>query len=159
MAKATNKDVFDDSNEVQSNWWKANVPMEDKISGTLIAKRQIKSALPGKEGEMEWVYDLKADTGTYHTLDDSKKVIETPVTIAAGDYYSVGGKPGINRQMTNIKVGQKIGFKFIDVSPSKTKGFAPSKNIKVYAPKNDDGSYMMDEQWLIENSSAAFDAE
>lgn len=159
MAKATSKDVFDEGNEVSSNWVKFNVPLEDKIAGTLIAKRQVKSTLPGKEGELAWVYDLKADRGSYHELDDSKKVIETPITIGEGDYYSVGGKPGIDRQMTNIKIGQKIGFKFIDVSPSKTKGFAPSKNIRVYAPKNDDGSYMMDEEWLNENRVAAFDAE
>jgi len=157
MAKA--KDVFDDSNVVSSAWVKFNVPLEDKIFGTLVAKRQMKSNLPGKEGEMVWVYDLKAEQGSYHELDDSKKIIETPVTVNSGDYYSVGGKPGIDRQMTNIKVGQKIGFKFIDVSPSKTKGFAPSKNIRVYAPKNDDGSYMMDEEWLTENSSASFDGE
>lgn len=157
MAKAV--DHFDDKNEVTSNWVKFNVPIEDKIFGTLVAKRQIKSTLPGKENEMVWVYDLKADYGSFHELDDEKEVIETPVTVLKNDYYSIGGKPGIDRQMTNVKLGQKIGFKFIDETPSKTKGFAPSKNIKVFAPKNDAGAYLMDEEWLNENRVASFDAE
>jgi hypothetical protein len=60
----------------------------------------------------------------------------------------IGGKASIERQMANIKIGQKVGFKFVDEKPSKTKGFAPSKLIKVFTPKNDDGSYKMDEEFL-----------
>ena len=153
------KDAFDESNEVQSNWVKFNVPLEDKIFGTLIAKRQVKSNLPGKEGELVWVYELKAEYGSFHELDDKKKVIETPVMVGNGDFYSIGGKPMIDRQMQNIRIGQKIGLKFIEEIPSKTKGFAPQKVVKVYAPKNDDGTPMMDEEFLAENRVASFDAE
>lgn len=154
------KDIFDESNEVQSNWWKANVPLEDKIAGTLIAKRKIKSMLPGKEDEMVWVYDLKADTGSYHVLDDKKKVIDEAITVQSGEFYSIGGKPQIDRQMQNIVVGQKVGFKFIDEIPSKTKGFAPSKNIKVYAPKNAAGDGpLMDEEFLAQQRLDDFDAD
>lgn len=153
------KDVFNEENEVQSNWVKFNVPQEDKCFGTLLAKRQIKSQLPGKEGQLAWVYDMKMDYGSFHEQDEKKKVIEEPVIINAGDFYAVGGKDSIDAQMRNIKVGQKIGFKFIDELPSKTKGFAPAKRIKVYAPKNDDGSYQMDEEWLREQSVANFDKD
>jgi len=146
MTKA--KDWDNEDNEVQSNWVKFNMPMEDKIFGTLIAKRQMKSSIPGKEGEDVNVYDMQADTGSFHEADEKKVVLPTPIVINAGEIWSVGGKAGIDAQMRNIKVGQKIGFKFIDEKPSKTKGFAPAKNIRVYAPKNDDGTAQMDDEFL-----------
>ena len=157
MAKK-NVDVFDESNEVKSNWAKFSVPQEDKIFGTLIAKRQVKSNLPGKEGEMVMVYDLKADYGTFHALDDKKRVIEEPITVEAGTFWSVGGKPMIDRQMQNIKLGQKIGFKFIEEVPSKQKGFNPTKVIKVFAPSNPANPDIawMDEEWLEANKGESF---
>lgn len=138
----------DEGNKVASNWVKFNVPMEDKIFGTLIAKRIMKSQIPGKESEDVNVYDLNADLGSFHEADEKKVVIPEAITIKAGDFWSVGGKPGIDAQMRNIKVGQKIGFKFIDEKPSKTKGFAPAKNIRVYAPENEDGTPQMDDEFL-----------
>lgn len=147
----------DQANEVKSNWVKFNVAIEDKVLGTLIAKRQVKSTLPGKEDEMVWIYDLKADTGLFHELDDKKKVIDEPVVISEGSFWSVGGKPGIDNQMRNVKIGQKVGFKFIEEVPSKTKGFNPSKVIRVYTPKNDDGSYQMDDTFLAELEASIFD--
>ncbi len=147
MNKAA-KDIFDDANEVQSNWAKFNVPQEDKIAGTLIAKRKVKSTLPGKEGEESWVYDVKADTGTFHVLDDQKQLVKEPVIVHPNEIWSVGGKDSIDRQMQNVPVGAKVGFKFIDTQPSKTKGFAPMKNIKVFVQKNDDGTPLMDQAWL-----------
>jgi hypothetical protein len=142
-----------ETNEVSSNWVKFYVPMEDKVFGTLIAKRTMKSIIPGKESEDVNVYELKTDVGSFHNVDDKKVVIPEPVTINAGEIWSVGGKNSIDVQMRNIKIGQKIGFKFLDEKPSKTKGFAPAKNIKVYAPKNDDGSVKMDTEWLEEYNS------
>lgn len=156
--QTTNEGGWDSKdNEVQSNFVKFNVPMEDKILGTLTAKREMKSTIPGREGEMVNIYDLKVDQGTFHETDDNKVVIPEPVVIDPGSMYSVGGKPQIDRQMTNVKVGQKVGFKFIELIPSKTKGFAPAKSIKVYTPKNDDGSYQMDSEWIEQNNSATVD--
>lgn len=155
----TNKktvDDFDDSNVVVSNWVKFS-QIGDKIMGTLIAKRTMKSSIPGKEGEMVTVYDVKADYGSFHVLDDKKKVIEEPVTIGEGEIYSIGGKDMIDRQMTNVKVGQKVGFKFTEEVPSKTKSFAPAKVIKIFTPKNDDGKYKMDDEWIASNNSASLD--
>mgnify|MGYP003148760764 CR=1 FL=1 len=144
-------------NEVKSNWIKFNVPMEDKVLGTLIAKRTMKSQIPGKENEDVSVYELKADVGSFHNVDASKKLIAEPVVINAGEIWAVGGKNSIDAQMRNVKVGQKVGFKFIDEKPSKTKGFAPAKSIKIYTPKNDDGTYQTDDEWLAENSVEGFD--
>lgn len=145
-----------EENEVASNWVKFNVPMEDKVFGTLIAKRQMKSSIPGKENETVNVYDLKTDMGSFHEADDKKQVIEPAIVVNAGEVWSIGGKSGIDAQMRNIKIGQKIGFKFIDEKPSKTKGFAPAKQIRVYAPKNDDGTPQMDEEFLAQQEVGAF---
>ena len=149
-----NKNWDDESNEVKSQWAKFNIAGSDKVKGTLIAKRQIKSNLPGKTGELVWVYDLKVDEGTFHALDKKKKIIEEPIVAGEGEIWSVGGKPGIDAQMRNVKLGQKVGFKFLAEIEAKTAGYNPAKQIKVYTPKNDDGSYQMDEEWLAANTPA-----
>jgi hypothetical protein len=147
MNKKTNE--WDSSeNALESQFMKFNIPLEDKVFGTLISKRQIKSAIPGKESELVWIYELHADSGSYHTTDDKKKVIPEPIVINKGDVISIGGKPGIDNQLRNVKLGQLIGFKFLEEKASKTKGFAAQKVIKVFSPKNDDGTPQMDMEWV-----------
>ncbi len=147
--------MFSESNEVQSNWMKFNVPLEDKVAGTLINKRTMKSTL--SEGKIVNVYEMKVDEGTLHALDDKKKVVDEPIVLQAGDFVSVGGTAVIDRQMQNIRIGQKIGLKFIEEKPSKTKGFAPAKIVKVYAPKNEDGTPTMDEDFLHQKAVDEFE--
>ncbi len=151
-----NKDWDSESNEVQSNWVKFNVPMVDKFFGTLILKRKMKSTIPGQEGKEVNVYDFKGEEGQYHVLDEKKKVVEEAVVVEPGAFYSVGGTAVIDRQMQNVKVGQKIGMKFIEEKPSKTKGFAPAKVVKIYAPKKEDGSPVMDEEFLTQAANENF---
>ena len=148
----TKKSGWDSSeNEVQSNWVKFNVPLEDKIFGTLIEKRSVTSTMKDKEGQKSMAYDIKADEGSYHTLDDKKKVVEPAVEVVADGIYSVGGTNVIDRQMKNIRIGQKIGLKYIEDQPSKTKGWSPAKIIKVYAPKNEEGTGpLMDEPFMTQ---------
>lgn len=144
-------------NEIQSNWMKFNVPLEDKIYGTLVEKRTMKSSMPGKEGEIVNIYEIKAsEQSSFHKLDDKKKLIEEPVAINVGDIYSVGGTAVIDRQMQNIRRGQIIGMKFIEEKAAKTKGFAAAKIVKVYAPKNADGTPLMDEDFLRQESVDGF---
>ncbi len=137
-----------DENLVQSAWMKFNVEMEDKVFGTLLEKRTMKSTLPGAEGKLVNVYEMKVDQGSYHVLDDKKRVVDEPIVLNAGDFISIGGTAVIDRQMTNIKVGQKIGLKFIESKPSKTKGFANAKVVKLFAPKDAEGNYQMDEEFV-----------
>ena len=147
------KDDFDSSNEVVSNWLKWNVIGEDKFIGTLVSKRSMKSSIPGKEGEMVNIYDFKVHYGSFHVTDDAKQVIPEPIVIEEGENYSVGGTNVIDRQMHNIKIGQIVGLKYTETVPSKTKGFAPAKIIKVFLQKNDDGTLKMDDEWLAENAN------
>lgn len=160
--KETSNDSWDnESNEVKSNWVKFNVSHEqdpascDKIFGTFTAKRQIKSNIKDKENELVWVYELKADSGQFHELDEKKKLIEEPIVINAGEVWSIGGKAGIDSQMRNVRIGQKIGFKFMDEMASKTKGFAPAKNIKVYTPPDPSTGEKpwLDREWLDAQST------
>ncbi len=139
------KDEWGNAEEVQSNWVKFNVPEEDKIKAVFLDRRTMKSTIPGAEGKLVNIYELKGIDGSYHTLDDKKKVVDEPIIVEAGAFYSVGGTAVIDRQMQNIRRGQVIGMKFIEEKPSKTKGFAPAKIVKVYQFKNEDGSLEMDE--------------
>lgn len=157
MTNKIKKDDFDEENIVQSNWIKFNVEQEDKIMGTLIAIREMKSTLPGKEGEIVKIYELKADYGSFHELDEKKKIVPEPIVVEENSIWSIGGKPIIDRQMTNVRVGQKVGFKFTEEQPSKTKGFAPAKVVKVFTPKNDDGTAKMDTEWIEANRTVSLD--
>ncbi len=146
----------DEGEEVVSNWMKFNVPMEDKVKGTLIEKRTMKSTLPGAEGKVVNVYEMKVEVGSFHVLDDKKRVVDEPVVLNAGDFLSIGGTAVIDRQMTNIKVGQVVGLKFIEEKASKTKGFTAAKIVKVLTFKNADGSVQMDEEFLREKATNDF---
>ncbi len=114
MATKKEKSWDDAENEVSNSWMKFNVPLEDKVMGTLLAKRTMNSTIPGQEGKVVNIYELKASEGSYHVLDDKKRVVDEPVVLAAGDFVSIGGTAVIDRQMVNIKVGQIIGLKFIE---------------------------------------------
>lgn len=142
------KDIFSAENEVRSNWVKWNKEGEDKIFGTLVDRRTVKSQMLGHEGEDVLIYDLKADYGSFHAVDDKKVLIEEPIVVNEGEIWSIGGKNSIDRQMRNVKLGQKVGLKFTETKPSKTKGFAPAKIIRVFTPKADDGSFLMDAEWV-----------
>lgn len=147
-----------ESNEVVSNWMKFNVPLEDKVLGTLIGKRTMKSTIPGAEGKLVNIYEMKVgEVCTFHVLDDKKKVVDEPIVLDEGAFVSIGGTAVIDRQMQNIKVGQIIGLKFIEEKASKTKGFAPAKIVKVYAPKGDDGNVKMDDEFLRLKEVADFE--
>jgi len=148
------EDIFSDANALKPNWMGFNVKEEDKIVGTFIGKRQVKSTYPGKEGKLEWKYTIKADSGTSHDCDDFGAPIPTPIKINAGEIWNVG-KDSIDEQMKFIPLGAKIGIKLVDIVPSQTKGWKPAKIVKVFAQKNPDGSFLMDADWIAEQEKEA----
>ena len=122
---------FSDSNEIKAKWVKfCNIG--DGVIGTLTEIRKVPSFLPGKEGELVTVYDLKVKSGSFHELDAKKNPVEVATVLNPGDYYSVSGKKAIDDRMRNIAYGTVVGFKFTEEVPNKTKGFNPTKIIKVY---------------------------
>ena len=127
----TNDPFEEGMSEVKTSWVKWG-KIGDFIKGTLVDIREINSMLPGKEGQRVKVYEILAQMGSFHQIDEEKKPIDPPVVINMGEYWTIGGKPGIDSQMRNIKLGQIVGLRFTEVKPSKTKGFNALKVIKIY---------------------------
>lgn len=140
------ENMFSEQNEIKSAWLKFN-KIGDWFTGTLIGKRQIKNTFPGKEGEMVNVYEFKASGGQFHNLDSNKQILEVPVNIDPGQVWTLGGRAVVDNQMRNVKLGQKVGLKFTETKPAKTKGFADVKIIKVYT------SGAMDPDWMGEDAT------
>ena len=134
-------DIFNDKNEIKSTWVKWG-KIGDFITGTLVDVREINSQLPGKEGERVKVYEIKAESGQFHELDKEKQPLKEPVILNKDEIWAVGGRQGIDAQMRRIKIGQKLGMKFTDEKPARTKGFNALKIIKVYT------TGVMDTEWL-----------
>lgn len=134
MTKQTQQqdDIFNDSNAVRSNWIKWG-KVGDWFKGTLTDKRQVKSTLPGKENEMVTIYEFLAHGGSFHPINEDKTIAEEAVVISDGEFWTIGGKVGIDNQMRNVKIGQIVGLRYADTKPAKTKGFNPLKIIKVFA--------------------------
>lgn len=129
---------FSSENEVKSNWIKFG-KVGDWFKATLLEVREIDSVF--QPDTKVTVYDIKVHTGEFHDMDDNKQPIDPPITLEKGQYYSLGGKPGINTQLRNVKVGQVFGAKFLELIPSKTKGFNASKSIKIYTDGTIDPEY------------------
>lgn len=134
-------------NEAQNNFvsWGQ---IGDFILGTLVGVKEVKSTLPDKEGELQKVYEVKVKECSYHVLDDKKRVIEEPVVLGEGDLVSVGGRKSIDSRLARVKLGQVFGLKFTEELPAKTKGYNPTKVIKVFTPKDVNGDFLVDQEWL-----------
>ena len=130
------------------NWEEVKLPwvkwglVGDNIEGTLIGVSEKESHLPGKEGEMQKIYEIKADKGSFHEIDSKKNPVAKATTIEAGEIYSIGGKDGINSQMKRIMIGQKVRLSFTEEKEPTTKGFNAFKLIKVMT------NGQMDQEWL-----------
>lgn len=146
-------DYFDKGNEVKSQWVKFNV-FGDHVAGTLTAVREMKSSLPGKEGQLVKIYEFKADGGSFHD-SENKVVAKEATTIEPGDTWLVGGSGGLDQQMTNVRRGTKVAIKYVEDRPNKQKGFNATKVKKVYVKKGQDGKPVMDQEFL--EASAGID--
>ena len=146
----------DPENEATNNfvsWGKEG----DFVLGALLSAKQVPSTLPDKQGEMQFVYEIKVREAMYHVLDDKKRIVEEPIEPAAGDIVSVGGRKTIDSRMARIKVGQIVGLKFMEELPAKTRGYNPTKLIKVFTPKGRDGEFEFDAE--VQNAQANADFE
>lgn len=144
----------DAGDEVQSPWVKWGKE-GDFIKGTLIAVREMTSKLPGKEGQKVPVYEIKADDGSFHIVDETtKKPVEPAIVINAGEVYNLEGRPIVERQMRNIKLGTKVTLGYVETQPPRNKGFNPLKVIKVYVKRDQDNKPVMDEEWLKEREAS-----
>ena len=147
MAKP--KDDYSEDDVMSSPWVKWG-KIGDNIHGTLVAvsKRTSVNNYSGKE-ETSLVYEIKADGGEYHDIDEKKNPIEPAIVINPGDLFNVGDHFTFGPVMKNVKLGQKIKIAFTEEKSSKTKGNAPMKVRKVYSKG------VMDEEWLKAKEAAA----
>lgn len=136
-----------DENEAKNNFVGFN-EIGDYVFGALLNAKQVPSTLPDKKGELQWIYEVKVRECQYHVLDDKKKIIDEAVTPNEGDIVSVGGRKMIDSRMARIRVGQVFGLKFVEELEAKTRGYNPTKLIKVYTPKGRDGEFEFDEEVL-----------
>jgi hypothetical protein len=135
------KDIFDAENEVKSSFIQWGKP-GDHIVGTLVDKREVENQLADKAGTMQTIYELLVEKGEYHIIKEDKSIDEKATTLNPSDIWSIGGKAAIDSQMRNVKIGQKVGMKYMEEVPSKTKGYNPTKVIKIYT------SGEMNQEWL-----------
>jgi hypothetical protein len=144
MSTKPTADIFSEDNEVKSAWVTWGKP-GDHVMGTLIARYERENSISGKT-EMQMIYEIKASKGQFHPLkqdDNGNYVPEAePVIINAEEVYNVGGKPAIDSQMRNVKIGQIIGMKFVESVPAKEKGRYPTKVVKIYTQG------LMDDEFL-----------
>ncbi len=146
-------------NEAQNNFISWGAP-GDFVYGTLTGTRKVKSTLPGKENELQTIYEIKVRECEYHIIDENKDVAEEATVLSKNDVISVGGRSTIDGRMARAKTGQIVGLKFIEEQASKKKGFNPTKVIRVYLPKLDNGDFEMDEEFLASKADSLdqFDA-
>lgn len=159
MAKTKQATSWDDASNEANNNFVAWSKIGDYVYGTLTAIKEVKSTLPGKEGEKQKVYEVKVKECSYHTIDEDKKVVEPAVVLEEGDIVSVGDRAFISSRMAHVKIGQVFGLKFEDELPAKVKGYNKTKVIKVFTPKADDGTFLMDQEFLAERSAEENDPQ
>ena len=111
--------IFDTNNKVTGSFAKFE-KFGDQVEGTLVDKRQTQDKM--NPGKMQWIYELKGTNG---------------------EIILVGGKPGIDMQMKNVRLGQVIGMRYEKDKPSANPALRPAKIVQVYANIN-----VVDEQWI-----------
>ena len=122
---------FDGDSEVKSSFVKFG-KIGDKIVGTLIGRRQVPNQLLETAGAMQWLYELKVKEGSFHNIID--KVVDKEATVLEKDtVWTVGGKAAIDNAMRNAKIGQIVGFNFVEEKAPKVSGYNPTKVIKVHS--------------------------
>lgn len=144
----TKQDAWDSPENEANNSFVSWGKIGDFVLGTLIGKKKVKSTLPGKEGTFQDIYEMKVKEGAYYTLNDDKKIVEPRIVLKENDIISIGGRSTIDSRMVRVSIGQTFGLKYVETQPAKTKGYSPTKVIKVFTPKNEKNEYVMDQEWL-----------
>lgn len=118
----------------------------DHIKGTFVRSRH---NIPTQFGENS-IYEFIADGGLFHKLT-KKKAAEQPTIIKPGESWSVWGRNDIlNSQLNGLRPGQVVKLLYFE---EKETANGTSKIIKLYAPKNNDGTPIMNQKWLDANQT------
>ena len=155
MTEKKEKDIFDESNfgadsEMSSqtvDWGKVG----DTFTGTFVKARHNVETQFGENS----IYDFFAEKGSFHKVTN-KIAAEKPTTINKGETWAVWGRNDLfNGQMNSLRPGQVVKLTFTEEQKSR-KG-NPAKIVKIYAPKNNDGTPVMNKEWIEAQSVTAGD--
>ena len=113
-----NVNIISEENEVKSNWLKLE-NVGEEFQGTLVDKHNSVDSY----GKDQIVYEFLMEDGQIRPYGTSKKAI--------------------NVQMKYVKLGQIVGMKFIEKTPSSNPNFKDTHIIKVFA--NPD---IVNQEWL-----------
>lgn len=117
--------IFTDENKVKNNFFKF-AKVGDEVEGTLVGKRQVPNQL-SKTGELQWIYELLTD---------------------GEELWNVGSKSAVDVQMRHVKLGQIVGFRYIEERQATRPGMSNTKIIQVFAnPKR------VNKEWLLQHES------
>jgi len=146
--------IFDDANfgaesEVKSqvvDWGKA----EDFFVGTFVKAQHNIETEYGKNS----MYQFIIEKGSFHKL--TKKVpAATPTALNKGELWGVWGRNDLfNGQMNSLRPGQVVKLTFAETRETSA---GEAKIIKIFAPKNNDGSVVLNQEWLDSQSVTAGD--
>lgn|SRR3990167_3138741 len=144
-----NENIFDDNNFNESSEMSSLTidfgKVTDYILGTFVRARHNVETQFGPNS----IYEIMAERGQFHKL--TKKVAaDSSTTIGKGETWAVWGRGDIFcGQMNSLHPGQVVKLTFTEEKETKM-GLA--KIVKIYAPKNNEGKPMMNEQWLEDQS-------
>ena len=104
----------------------------DKLEGTLVGKRSVIIQDNNGNNVEKLIYEIK-----------------TP----DGEFWNVWDKPSIRMQVERVKLGQIIGFEFVEERPNKRNpGLNKAKIIQVWS-----NAKIVDEEWIKEHREEAID--
>lgn len=128
---ADEQDPFAGMEEVKTatiKWGKVG----DWFKGTLTENtREVQNKLSEKK-EMQKVFEFKMHGGSFHGINEDRSIVETATIIDKDSFWSLFAKGAVAGQMRKAKLGQVIGMRFVESKPATTKGFSPTKVIKVF---------------------------
>lgn len=152
------KDLFDDSNfgedsEASSNtvnWGKVG----DFLAGTFVKARHNVETQFGVNS----IYEFIVERGQFHKLQGkgrSARPVDEPTVLNKGENWSVWGRNEVfNGVLNSLRPGQVVKIMY---SEDKDTQMGTAKIVKVYTPKNNDGSPLMNAAWLEAQSPTAAD--
>jgi hypothetical protein len=111
--------IINDKNKIKTDYFSPK-NIGDSVEGTYVGKRVVANSM--RAGETQNVYEIKKSDGSI---------------------IDVYGKPGIDRRMKHISLGQIVGFKFTSKIPAKIPGYKDTNVIEVYADDK-----IVDKEWL-----------
>jgi hypothetical protein len=143
------KDPFDDKNfgasaEMQSQEIDWGMP-GDYIAGTFVKARHGVETQFGSNS----IYEIYAEKGSFHRLEGkgrAAKPAKDATVIQKGEVWSIWGRGDIFcGQMNSLRPGQVVKLQFTEEKDGKN---GPWKDVKIFAPKTNEGKPMMNQEWL-----------